>query len=63
MNQIDTTVSKILEGPYKVITDEVCCFELIVETDCYGCKGEGVVRMCTKSEIDKVKVGTIYQGR
>ena len=57
MNLIDVHVTKILEPPHQVITDELCCWEVKVETDCYGCVREKVFRRCSKKEIDEIKPG------
>lgn len=58
MNSLDVVVTKILVVPHRVITDDLCCWEMTVEADCYGKRIE-VVRKCSKKEIDAVKIGDI----
>ena len=60
MNTIDISVEKILVPAHQVITEELCCWEVTVETNCYGAKGIKIFRKCSKTEIDKIKKGYIW---
>ena len=57
MNTIDIVVSKILVEPFQHIDSEICCWEIVVETEYYGRKDKKVIRKCSKQEIDVVKPG------
>jgi hypothetical protein len=57
MNLVDVFVSKVIKPPYQVVTYDVCCYEAIVETDCYGRRQNKTVRAITRQEIEKYTVG------
>lgn len=57
MNRIDITIEKILTQPKQVITDELCCWEVEVECNCYGAIYRKIFRATSKKEIEKYKPG------
>jgi hypothetical protein len=57
MNLIDVYIIEILEEPKQIVTDEICCWEVKVMTDCYGAKKSKIFRGSTKKEIDQYKPG------
>ena len=38
MNFVDVSITKVLSPPTQVVNDEFCCWEVTVETDCWGIK-------------------------
>jgi hypothetical protein len=57
MNLIDVSVEEILIPPHKVITYELCCWEVTIIANCYGVLGEKVIQKVSKKEIDYYKPG------
>lgn len=57
MNLIDARIVAVLESPRQVVDEELCCWEVKVLTDCYGCEKERTFRATSKTEIDRYKKG------
>jgi len=61
MNLVDVVIIDILEDPKQIITDDVCCWEVVVLTDSWGYKSDRVFRATSKSEIEIYKKGYTWQ--
>jgi hypothetical protein len=57
MNLIDVSITKIIEEPKQVVTDDFCGWVVKVMTNCYGAEREKIFTAVTKKEIEKYKVG------
>ena len=57
MNLIDVSITKIIEEPKQVVTDDFCGWVVKAMTNCYGAEREKIFTAVTKKEIEKYKVG------
>lgn len=57
MNQLDVTITEIIEKPKQIVTEDFCGWVVKVKTDCQGIKKERVFTATTKKEIEMYKIG------
>ena len=57
MNTLDVTVTKVHIPPYKNTTGDNCCWEVVVEGDCWGEKKLYTLHRTSKEAIDRIKEG------
>lgn len=60
MNLIDVVVKKVLDTPHQVINDELCCWEVTVEIDCWGTTKVQKLHRCSKKEIEDIQPGYFW---
>lgn len=61
MNLLDCVITKIISGPYQKINDEVCCWEIEVEYNCYGVLSKTFFQSTHRSIIEDYKPGYTWQ--
>lgn len=61
MNLLDVTIIEVLSPPVQKITEELCCWEVKVRTECYGIKGTKIFRAISKTAIEKYKKGYTWK--
>lgn len=57
MNEIDTTLVRILVHPHRVEDHDLCCWEMKVIGDCYGDEQEYLIRGVSKKALESYKEG------
>ena len=60
MNMIDEQIIEILKGPYQIITNDVCCWEVVCMVSAWGGDYQKIFRACSKKEIDRYVSGYTY---
>lgn len=57
MNQLDVTITEIIEKPKQIVTEDFCGWVVKVKTDCWGIIRERVFTATSKKEIEMYKIG------